>query len=100
MIGRDWLRGFLKRHKNISQRKAQNLNPAKAQKLNKAVVLDYFNKLKKLMIDNNLFNKPESIFNVDEKGFQLKLHKTPQVLAQRGVNGVNRVPTFSGFRTW
>ncbi|KAK9892680.1 hypothetical protein WA026_021533 [Henosepilachna vigintioctopunctata] len=37
MVGRDWLRGFLKRHRNISRRKAQNLNPARAQKLNKAV---------------------------------------------------------------
>ncbi|KAL0868255.1 hypothetical protein ABMA27_007786 [Loxostege sticticalis] len=30
MIGRDWLRGFLKRHKDASRSKAQNLNPARA----------------------------------------------------------------------
>ncbi|CAG5002623.1 unnamed protein product [Parnassius apollo] len=49
MIGRDWLRRFLRRHPNISKRKAQNLNPARTQKLNKAVVSDYFAKLKDLM---------------------------------------------------
>lgn len=58
-VGRDWLRGFMKRHRNISRRKAQNLNPARAQKLNKTVVSDYFAKLRKVMEDNDIMNKPE-----------------------------------------
>lgn len=53
MIGRDWLRGFMKRHRNIRRRKAQNLNPARAQKVNKFVVSDYFSKLKKIMDEND-----------------------------------------------
>jgi len=96
IIGRDWLRGFLKRHKNISIRKAQNLNPARAQKLNKAVVSDYFAKLKNIMEDNDILNKPERIFNIDEKGCQLKLHKTPQVLAERGSKRVHFVASEHG----
>ncbi|KAJ2949421.1 hypothetical protein O0L34_g15337 [Tuta absoluta] len=91
MIGRDWLRGFLKRHRGLSLRKAQNLNPARAQKMNKVVVGDYFNKLRKVLEDNGLLNSPERIFNIDEKGCQLNLHKTPQVLAERGTKRVHMV---------
>nr|CAH7719104.1 unnamed protein product [Callosobruchus chinensis] len=91
MIGRDWLRGFLKRHKDLSLRKAQNLNPARAQKLNKAVVADYFHKLKKILEDNDLLNRPECIYNIDEKGCQLNLHNAPQVLAKRGTKRVHFV---------
>ncbi|XP_013200639.2 uncharacterized protein LOC106143167 [Amyelois transitella] len=91
MVGRDWLRGFLNRHKNISRRKSQNLNPARAAKLNKVVVADYFAKLKKTMEENDVLNKPERIFNVDEKGCQLNLHKAPQVLAERGTKRVHLV---------
>lgn len=89
MIGRDWLRGFMKRHRNIRRRKAQNLNPARAQKLNKFVVSDYFSKLKKIMDENDFFNRPEKIYNIDEKGCQLKLHKAPEVLAERGIKRVH-----------
>lgn len=89
MISRDWLRGLLKRNKNISRRKAQNSNPARAQKLNKFVVEDYFKKLKKVLDENELLNKPEKIYNIDEKGCQLKLHKMPQVLAERGAKRIH-----------
>ncbi|CAG4981161.1 unnamed protein product [Parnassius apollo] len=96
MIRRDWLRGFLRRHPNISKRKAQNLNPARAQKLNKAVVSDYFAKLKDLMKKYDLMKKPERIYNIDEKGCQLNLHKTPQVLAERGTKRVHIVAAEHG----
>ncbi|VEN46250.1 unnamed protein product [Callosobruchus maculatus] len=96
MVGRDWLRGFLKRHRNISKRKAQHLNPARAQKLNKTVVSDYFAKLKKILEDNDIMNKPERIFNIDEKGCQLTLHKSPEVLAERGSKRVHLVASEHG----
>lgn len=91
MIGRDWLRGFLKRHKDVSRRKAQNLNPARAQKLNKAVVADYFEKLKKILEENDLLHSPERIYNIDKKGCQLNVHRAPQVLAERGAKRVHIV---------
>ncbi|KAL3282899.1 hypothetical protein HHI36_006057, partial [Cryptolaemus montrouzieri] len=81
--GRDWLRGFLKLHNHISRRKAQNLNPARAQKLNKTVVTEYFNKLKKIMQDNDIMNQPERILNIDEE--------VPQVLTKRGTKLVHLV---------
>ena len=81
--GRNWLKGFLKRNPHISRRKAQKLNPTRGQKLNRNIVDDHFKKLKALkeFID---FDKPAQIFNMDEKGCRLTLHKTQTVYAQKG----------------
>lgn len=89
MAGKDWLRGFLKRHPEIARRKAQNLNEARAQKLNKFIVDDYFTKLKTVLDAENLMHKPERIYNLDEKGIRLCLHKSATVMAGKGSNRVH-----------
>lgn len=89
--GRYWLKGFLERNPEISKRKAQRLNPARAQKINKFIVADHFEKLQKLLTNNNFLNFPEKIFNVDEKGCRLQLHKDPEVLAKKGSKRVHIV---------
>jgi hypothetical protein len=50
------------------------MNPARAQKLNRFIVNDYFTKLEKIVADYQLFDKPDKIFSMDEKGCQLSLH--------------------------
>lgn len=91
MAGRYWLDGFLKRNPAIRQRKAQSMNPARAQKLNKFIVNDYFSKLKNILLELNLMNSPEKIFNVDEKGCRLSLHHQQSVLAKKGAKRVHLV---------
>lgn len=59
-----------------------------AQKLNRVVVRDYFNKLKETLTQHDVIDKPERIFNVDEKGCQLSLHHQPQAPSERGKNRV------------
>ena len=44
------------------------MNPARAQKLDRYIVNDYFEKLENLMIEFNLLQKPDRIFNLAEKG--------------------------------
>ncbi|KAJ8930755.1 hypothetical protein NQ314_016410 [Rhamnusium bicolor] len=80
MAGRYWLNGFLKRNPEIRKRKAQGMNPARAQKLNKFIVNDYFEKLKEVLLELDLMNGPERIYNVDEKGCRLSLHHQQGVL--------------------
>ena len=87
--GRNWLRGFLQRHPGIAKRKAQHLNEARAQKLNRFIVSDYFQKLKEVMQKLDIMGKPERIYNVDEKGCRLSLHRQPQVLAKTGSKRVH-----------
>ncbi|XP_072380502.1 uncharacterized protein [Diabrotica undecimpunctata] len=67
IAGRYWLRGFMKRNPQIRPRKAQNLNPARAQKLNKFIVKDHFTKLEGILREMDILDKPERIYNVDEK---------------------------------
>ncbi|KAF2890777.1 hypothetical protein ILUMI_15396 [Ignelater luminosus] len=69
-------------------RKAERLNPARAQKLNKLIVEDHFGKLKAILTKHDLLNFPERIFNMDENGCRLQLHKDPRALAQKGAKRV------------
>jgi len=75
----------------VAQRKAQSMNPARAQKLNMFIVNDYFSKLERVQTDLQLFDKPERIFNMDEKGCQLSLYHQRRVLAKKGSKRVHLV---------
>ena len=74
LAGEKWFRLFLKRHPQLRHRKAQAMNPARAQKLNRFIVNDHFTKLEHILTDHDLFNKPDRIFNLNEKGCRLSLH--------------------------
>lgn len=91
MAGRYWLNGFLRRNPIIRQRKAQGMNPARAQKLNRFIVNDHFTKLKEILVEMDLMDSPERIFNVDEKGCRLSLHHQQSVLAKKGAKRVHLV---------
>lgn len=91
LAGRKWMNLFYIRNPVVVQRKAQPLNPARAQKLNKVIVGDYFGKLKKILVDLNLSNQPQRIYNMDEKGCRLTLHHQQQVLAKKGAKRVHLI---------
>ncbi len=84
IIGKAWLTSFKKRHPEVALRQPQHLNEARAQKMNKPIVADYFEKLRNVMTELDIMNKPEKIFNMDEKGIQMSLHKSPKVLTTKG----------------
>ncbi|XP_026318758.1 uncharacterized protein LOC113229402 [Hyposmocoma kahamanoa] len=89
LAGKDWFKAFMKRHPNLSKRKAQFMNPARAQKLNKFIVDDHFSKIKAVYDDLDLKNHPERIYNMDEKGCRLTIHHQQTVLAQKGAKRVH-----------
>lgn len=91
LAGRKWVRLFLKRHPDISRRKAQHMNAARAAKLNRFIVKDYFEKLRDVMIESAVIDKPQCIFNMDEKGCRLNLHKQQMVLAKKGSKRVHMI---------
>lgn len=91
VIGKDWYSGFLKRHPRISKRKAQSMNPARSAKLNRYIVNDYFKKLDTILQEFGLKYSPDRIYNMDEKGCQLKLHHQQSVLALKGSKRVHLV---------
>lgn len=91
MAGKDWLLLFLRRHPEIAKRKAQAMNPARAQKLNRNIVSDYFEKLERVLDELGLKNKPQSIYNMDEKGCRLTIHHQQTVLALKGSKRVHLI---------
>lgn len=89
LAGRKWLKLFFARHPDVSKRKAQQMNPARAQKMNPGIVNDYFAKLKAILTELELFDKPGNVYNMDEKGCRLTIHKQQTVLAKKGAKRVH-----------
>lgn len=88
MAGQHWLTSFLERNKDISVRQAEGLSVARAQGMNRQEVGAFFKLLEEEMTKNDLTDKPENIFNVDESGIQL-INKPGKVLAAKGAKDVH-----------
>jgi len=67
--GKTWIWRFLKRHPEVNLKKGSGLDPKRAQAFNYAEVKVYFEKLMKVIQENNI--PWENIYNMDEKGIQL-----------------------------
>lgn len=70
-----------------------NLNPARAQKLNKFIVEDHFKTIRGLLEANNLFGKPEPLFNMNEKGCRLNFRLQAQTQRIKENTAVNPLKT-------
>ncbi|XP_057662210.1 uncharacterized protein LOC130897395 [Diorhabda carinulata] len=88
--GWDWFQGFMKRHPDLSKRKAEGLSLARASGMNRQDVDKYFEMLLKVLTDNDLISKPERIYNMDESGIQVN-NKTGRVIASKSAKCVNTV---------
>lgn len=93
---RKWLKLFLQRHPEVSRRKTQSMNLGRAAKLNKFIVSDYFENLKEIMTRLDIFDKPQLIYNIDEKSCRLALHKQQTVYARKGEKRVHLVASEHG----
>ncbi|KAK9737293.1 hypothetical protein QE152_g10838 [Popillia japonica] len=89
VAGKDWFKAFVKRHSEISRRKARFMNPARAQKLNKFIVDDHFKRLNEVYDHLHLKSHPEKIYNMDEKGCRLTIRHQQTVLAKKGAKRVH-----------
>lgn len=91
LAGRKWLKMFLARNPSISKRKPQLMNPARAQKMNKPIVKHHFEEVKKLYEELDIIAHPERLYNMDEKGCRITVHKQTVVLAEKGNTRVHLV---------
>lgn len=66
MAGKVWLDSFMRRNSELSVRKAEGISRARTEGMNRQEVAHYFQLLTKLVIDNNLQDKPGNIWNADE----------------------------------
>ena len=65
-----WMRGFLKRHNNLSCRKPEPLSTARAVAVNKPVIDSWFDKYEQTLEELQIKDVPSHIWNADESGLQ------------------------------
>lgn len=82
-----WLTKFLRRHPELSIRKSEGVSLARSRGMSTEIVKSYFELLERTLAENNLFDKPGNIYNMDETGLQLN-NKPGHVIAAKGSKSV------------
>lgn len=67
--GDDWYYSFMNRHPSLSFKKPELLQKARKDARDPDVVYTFYEELHTLVVDNNLADKPQFVFNADESGF-------------------------------
>jgi hypothetical protein len=83
-ISQGWFRRFRERNTYLRLRRGDPTASVRIDALSNVEALQhYFNVLKDVLEEHNLFDKPGQIYNVDESGMPLD-HRPPKVLATKG----------------
>lgn len=75
----NWFYGFLKRWPGLKVAKPQKLSLLRAQYASREVIDAYFKELSTIMTVNNLKDKPERLYNMDETGINTE-HAPPKIV--------------------
>jgi hypothetical protein len=79
-LGFDWFYGFMSRWPQLKVTKPRSLEVARAKYATETAISNYFGELKTILNKYNLMDKPQCIFNIDEKGLNSE-HKPPKIVA-------------------
>lgn len=88
MAGHHWLLSFLERNPELSIRQAEGLSLVRGQGMSREEAKGFFDILKTVYEEHQLFDKPHQIFNIDESGVQLN-NKPGRVIATKGAKDVH-----------
>ena len=86
--GRDWVKGFLARHPEITVRKPENFSMARLEAVNRTNLKKFYDNLAELK--GKWQYPPHRIYNVDETGISPVIPGT-KILAEKGAKRVGRV---------
>ena len=82
-ISDGWFRRFMKRQPQLSLRKGDSTANVRMDCLTKETMDKYFDLLKDTLIENDLMESPNRIYNADETGMPLN-HSAPKIVTGRG----------------
>lgn len=74
---------FMNRNSELALRKGDPTANVRMDYLNKEIMEQYFDMLKKTLLENNLMGNPAQIYNVDESGLPLD-HCPAKVVSHKG----------------
>ena len=86
-ISPGWWEKFSKRQGDLSLRQGDNTANTRMDAVNADTISHYYNLLETTLQENNLFNSPSQIYNVDETGIPLD-PKAPNIVAKTGAKKV------------
>ena len=81
-LSQSWFYGFLRRWEELKVATPQKLGLIRAKSASKETSGNYFDELETVLRDNNLFDAPERIFNVDESGLSTE-HIPPKIVCAK-----------------
>ena len=96
MAGRKWLKGFLKRHPEITLKTAKNLSITRAMGANETVISNWFKLLKEIKDKFDILS-PCQIWSGDETGVQ-NVPKEVKVLGCKNIRTFQQVSGERGRR--
>lgn len=85
--GTDWLKGFMKRHTNLTLRKPENTSLSRSTSFNKTNVAEFHENLERALNMHKF--SAERIFNLDETGLSTVV-QSPRVVAETGAKQVGQ----------
>lgn len=92
----DWLAGFMKRHPRLTTRLPEQLKAARAKSSANTTVLEkWFELVRETLVENDLINRPDRVYNVDETGLPLD-PKRMKVICMKNIDHLFRVIGGSG----
>lgn len=78
-----WWKRFMERQPDLSLRRGDPTAHVRLDSTNKEVITKYYDLLEKTLQENNLFDNPAQIYNMDESGMPLD-PRPPNIIAKRG----------------
>ena len=83
-LTKHWFYGFMSRHSELSVKTPQKIDKCRILAHDKDIIGQYFDKLRAFMVELDILDKAEAIYNLDETAINTE-HNPPRIVGVRGI---------------